>query len=160
VPSVAELAATPTLRGAPVVVDQTGVGRPVVEMLERASIAGVIVPFHDHCRHEVTKAKNGGYHVPKRELVTCLQVIMQGRKFRVAQGLPDAGVLIRELENFRVQITSEATEVFGPSREGQHDDLVISVALATWYAESVPRYRGEPILSGGGIGERVAKLQW
>ena len=35
VPGVARIAAKPPLRGSPLVVDQTGVGRPVVDMLRR-----------------------------------------------------------------------------------------------------------------------------
>ena len=43
--------------------------------------------------------------------------------------------LVRELLDFRVKITVAANETFGTWREGQHDDLVLAVALACWQAE-------------------------
>ena len=150
VPTVAELAGTHPLRGSPVVVDQTGVGRAVVDMLKRAGIPGWIVPVTITAGHSITVAEDGSRHVPKKELVTCLQLLLQGRRLKVARDLPDAGVLVRELENFRVKITPAANEVFGAWREGQHDDLVLAVALACWWAERGPRpLRPEDI----GLGE-------
>ncbi len=57
-------------------------------------------------------------------------------------------MLVRELENFRVKITAAANETFGAWREGQHDDLVIAVALACWLAEREPRWGPDAIKSG------------
>ena len=34
-----------------------------------------------------------------------------------------------------VKVTPAANEVFGAWREGQHDDLVLAVAIAVWQAE-------------------------
>ena len=44
--------------------------------------------------------------------------------------LREVAILIRELETFRVKITEAANETFGAWREGQHDDLLLAVALA------------------------------
>src|SRR3954453_10498121 len=44
VASVARLASTPQLREAPLVVDQTGVGRPIVDLLRNAVGARRIIP--------------------------------------------------------------------------------------------------------------------
>jgi len=76
--------------------------------------------------------------VPKKELVTCLQVVMQSRRLRIARGLHEAALLVRELQQFQVKITTAANETFGVWREGQHDDLVLAVALACWWAERCP----------------------
>ena len=54
---------------------------------------------------------------------------------QVARSLPDAGVLLREMHNFRVKITAAANETFSPWREGDHDDLVLAVAVAVWQGE-------------------------
>jgi hypothetical protein len=45
-----------------------------------------------------------------------------------------ASVLVQELLNFRVKITEAANETFGAG-DGEHDDIVLAVALACWYAE-------------------------
>ena len=44
--------------------------------------------------------------------------------------------LIQELSNFKVKITTKGNDTYEAWREGQHDDLVLSVALACWYGEN------------------------
>jgi hypothetical protein len=96
--------------------------------------------------HAVTVAEDGSHHVPKKELVTCLQVVMQGRRLQIARGLPDAAALVRELQQFQVKITAAANEAFGVWRDGRHDDLVQAVALACWWAERVPPFEAPTVL--------------
>jgi hypothetical protein len=54
--------------------------------------------------------------------------------------LREAGVLLQELQNFQVKITAAASETFGVRRDGQHDDLVLAVALASWWAMGSGRF--------------------
>jgi hypothetical protein len=42
---------------------------------------------------------------------------------------------VKELENFRVKVTTARTDTFEAWREGQNDDLVLAVALAAWIGE-------------------------
>jgi hypothetical protein len=138
VTAVVDLLRTPTLRGSVLVVDQTGVGRPVVDMLTGAldgRVTCYFVPITITGGHEVTQTERGDLRVPKKELVASLQVLLQTRRLKVAQALPEAATLVRELETFRVKITEAANETFGAWREGQHDDLVLAVALAAWIGE-------------------------
>jgi hypothetical protein len=151
VPAVAAIAASGPLRGAPLVVDQTGVGRAVVDMLRRSGIAGQIVPITITGGYAVTLGQEGAQHVPKKELVTCLQVLLQARRLKIARSLPEADRLARELENYRVKITVAANEIFGAWREGQHDDLVLATALTAWWAERQPRLCLEGITYGGSL---------
>jgi hypothetical protein len=135
VPAVARLVADRPLAGhVSLVVDQTGVGRAVVDMLKRSAQCHV-VPVTITGGQNVTEAEDGSRHVPKKELVTCLQLLLQSRRLRIARSLPEAETLVRELENFRVKITLAAHETFGAWREGQHDDLVLAAALAGWWGE-------------------------
>jgi hypothetical protein len=55
-----------------------------------------------------------------------------GEEQRVADGPPDAGLLLRELADFRVTVTSKANETFGAGSYGGHDDLVLAAALTVW----------------------------
>jgi hypothetical protein len=136
-----ELFAVPPLAGSTLAVDRTGVGAPVVEMLRQAQINGQLVPIHitggQHARRD---EESRGWTVPKVELVSALQVAFQARRLRIARGLREAGTLVRELQDFRVRITAAAHETFG-AREGQHDDLVLAVAMAVWLSERSPRFR-------------------
>jgi hypothetical protein len=136
--AVIDLLRTPPLPGCMFVVDQTGVGGAVVDMLTDALQGRVtcdFCPITITGGHEVTRSERGQLRVPKKELVACLQVLLQTRRLKVAQALPEAATLVRELETFRVKITEAANETFGVWREGQHDDLVLAVALAAWMGE-------------------------
>ena len=62
-------------------------------------------------------------------------MLLQTRRLRIAKSLPNTAILVRELETFKVKITELANESFGAWREGQHDDLVLAVAMAAWAGE-------------------------
>ncbi len=75
------------------------------------------------------------YRAPNRSRVTIRPTVILCR-LRVAEGLPDAAVLVEELLNFRVKIDPlTAHDSYGGWREKEHDDLVLAVALACWYGE-------------------------
>lgn len=157
VPGVLAVAAQLAVLGDVVlVVDQTGVGRAVVDLFSTAPAAPRVVPVTITAGHAVTVAPDGSLHVPKKELVTALQLLLQHHRLKVARALPDAEVLRRELMTFRVKITAAANETFGAWREGDHDDLVLAAALAAWWAERNPRIGPEAF----GVGEptEMAKL--
>ena len=138
VQSVVSLLAAPFLSGCTLAVDQTGVGRAVVDMLFHAlngRVSCLFFPITITAGHLVTYPESGGLHVPKKELVGTLQLLLQTRRLQVARTLPDGAVLVKELENFRVKITAARNETFESWREGQHDDLVLAVALAAWLGE-------------------------
>ena len=129
------LFAAPPLKRSTLAVDQTGVGRPVIDMLQKSPIEAWIRPITITGGHKATPAVTGGWLVPKKELVSVLQVMLQARRIKVAPSLPEAATLVRELTTFQVKITPAANEVFGAWREGAHDDLVLAVAIAVWQAE-------------------------
>ena len=52
-----------------------------------------------------------------------------------SRALPDAPVLLRELQTFTVRISAAGREPYAAWREGQHDDLVLAAGLAAWWAE-------------------------
>ena len=130
------------------VVDQTGVGRPVVDLLRDAALPCRLVPIMITGGQTVTQTeeqvgwvKEIGFHVPKRDLVSILAVLLQSERTRVAQDLPAAQLLVQELLNFRVKISLTGRDSYGAGeewRDGAHDDLVLAVALAAWYGENPP----------------------
>ena len=85
VPDVERLMNTPPLRGAvTLVVDYSGVGRVLVDMLRRSSIESQIVPVTITGGQTVNEKEDGSRTVPKKDLVTSLQVLFQGRRLKVA----------------------------------------------------------------------------
>ncbi len=77
--------------------------------------------------------------MPKRDLVSVLQVLLHSGRLKVAARLPEAELLRSELVNFRVKITPAANESFGAWREGEHDDTVLAVGLACWAGENIKK---------------------
>jgi hypothetical protein len=118
-------------------IDATGCGRPVLEMFvnarPRASIRAVTITGGAAEATLEGWPNSGvlGYHVNKTELVSTVQSLLQSGRLKVSSKLPDAELLKRELLNFQIKITASAHETFN-AREGQHDDLVLAVALACW----------------------------
>ena len=114
------------------VVDATGVGRPVVDMFVKAELEPMAITITGG----TTPSRDGhDWRVPKRDLVSTLQVVLQTGRLKVAKDLPEASILVQELLNFQVKITDAANDTYGAWREGTHDDLVLAVAMAVWVAE-------------------------
>jgi hypothetical protein len=136
VADVVKLLQAPALAGAALVVDQTGVGRAVVDFLAnalRGQAACKLIPVTFTSGRQAKVAEAGGLRVPKRELVMALQTLLSERRLRIAQALPDAAALTEELKVFQRKITDSAHETFGAMGTGEHDDLVVAVALAAWW---------------------------
>jgi hypothetical protein len=131
---VVTLVARPPLAGCTLGVDMTGVGRPVVDLLRQARPRAAVHPILITAGHQVTRDA-GVHHVPKKELVSTLQLLLQASRLKVASALAEAPTLVQELLAFRVKITVSAQETFGCWRENAHDDLVLAVALAAWLGE-------------------------
>jgi hypothetical protein len=129
-----DLFSRPGLSGATLVVDQTGVGRAVLDTIRQARPQAMIRPITITAGHSITPDE-GGWHVPKKELVSVMQILLQSRRLQVARQLPMATVLVKELETFRVKVTASANETFESWRERDHDDLVLAVAMAAWVSE-------------------------
>jgi hypothetical protein len=127
------------LSGSNLVLDQTGVGRPVVDMIRKAAIKAQLYAVSIVFGQATAYAGDGSYHVPKKDLVGTLQVLLQTQRLKLSSRIPDAKTLMKEMQNFRVKITAAANETFEAWRERDHDDLVLAVAIAAWRAERLPQ---------------------
>lgn len=134
-----EIMLSPALAGqADLVVDQTGVGAPVVDLFRQAGLrpTGILIHGGDKASNE-----GGSWRVPKRDLVGSLQVLFQSGRLKISKKLSLASVLQAELLNFKVKIDPRtAHDSYSAWREADHDDLVLSVALAAWWGDR-PRYQ-------------------
>jgi len=143
-PEIAEalraLLKTPEVSGAVVALDVTGVGRAVKELFNDELHDRVFCTFAP-----VTVVGSGpnaagagstcGLVVPKLELVGTMQVLLQTRRLKIAEAMPETAVLIRELEAFRASPPVLRGESVEQWRERDHDDLVLAVAVAAWLGE-------------------------
>jgi hypothetical protein len=127
---VADIMAWPALRGARLLVDATGVGRAVVDLMRDRGLPVEAVVITSGL--EPTSTYNE-HHVPKRDLVAALQVLLQTGRLKVSTEIPEGAAFAQELGNFAVSISPAGHDSYGAARAG-HDDLVIAVSLAAWAA--------------------------
>ena len=116
-----------------VTADATGVGRPVVDLLRGAGLKPIAVIITGG---NIASYENGFWHIPKRDLVSTLQVLLQSGRLKFAEALPEVPAMIAELLAFKVKISTNGHDSYSNDwREAAHDDLVLSLALACWSAE-------------------------
>jgi hypothetical protein len=123
-----------------VLVDGTGVGRPIVDLLRPR--VGKMTAVTITGGNSVSLRNRGEICVPKRDLVSAVKLALQAGRLRIGSDLPEADVLIRELLAFEAKITTSGHDQYEASwREGEHDDLVLALALAVWQLTAGPRDR-------------------
>jgi hypothetical protein len=115
------------------VVDYTGVGRPVVDLL-RARLKGGVHAVTISGGAAVTAAGPHESAVPKRDLIGALEVVLQTRRLIVPKCLQGARDLRQELKHFSFAINARGRDTY-EAGTGSHDDLVIALGLALWSAE-------------------------
>lgn len=116
--------------GTELVIDLTGVGRPVFEMF----VYSGIMPLGVVITPGVTETRDSFVcSVPKLTLVSRLQALLHQTRLKIQRDLAEAETLVRELQDFRVEFTASGNLTFN-ARSGKHDDLVLALAIAIWRA--------------------------
>jgi hypothetical protein len=117
-------------KGTELMIDYTGVGRPVFDMFKHLSVypIGVLIT------NGATETRiDGVAHVPKIVLVGRLQALLHEGRLKIQKDLPEAKNLVNELVDFRVNYTAAGHLTFA-AREGRHDDMVLALAIACYRA--------------------------
>jgi hypothetical protein len=118
-------------KGTELVVDYTGVGRPIFDLF--VDIPG-IDPIGVLITGGNTESNFGRiFSVPKINLISWLQALLHQERLKIQRELPEASALVRELREFRVDFTAAGHMTFN-ARSGQHDDLLLALAIAAWRA--------------------------
>jgi hypothetical protein len=113
-------------------VDNTGVGITISDLFRKARINfwPITITGGDKATWVGRNVR-----VPKRDLMSTLKVLFQTKRLKIAEGLPEAKILIEELLNLQVKISLAGHDSYGAWREGTHDDLVLAASLACWVGE-------------------------
>ena len=120
---VCEVMLHPKMQGqSRLVVDATGVGAPVVDLLRSAGM-GVSLTTVTITSGERAHGQGERWHVPRGDLLAGLEVLLEAGELKICRRLREAERLVRELESMRLG-----------QGGGEHDDLVFAVALAVWRA--------------------------
>jgi hypothetical protein len=116
---------------ASLLVDATGVGKPVVEMIRESChypLRAVTITGGS----EVVKSGRD-VSVPKADLVGCLEVTLSTHRLHATPDLPHSEELDRELRAFGYELSATGKPKY--EGKGSHDDLVLALCLALWGAE-------------------------
>jgi hypothetical protein len=106
------------------VVDASGVGAPVVEMLRKANFGIAIVPILITGGQDAHAGPYGTFHVPRRDLITRLRIVLEHHALKIPANINERETLTTELLNLSDRSTSK------------HDDLAIATALALYHAST------------------------
>jgi hypothetical protein len=133
---LSEMAGWAALRGAQWVVDSTGVGAPIVDLL-RPRIAR-LTALTITSGIDASQLSPGEQHVPKVALLSNLELLVQSHRLSVDPLVRDAEVLRRELSNYTYEITPSGRMTSGAAGSG-HDDSVLALAVGLWVATASAR---------------------
>jgi hypothetical protein len=136
-PEVAQLVAdtVAALSDVTLLVDCTGVGRPVTDQLVALGVRHTRINIHGG--NAVTRLDDGTISVPKRDLISALAVRFEARTLRIVGNLPHAGTLETEAAAFRMKVSASGHDSYS-AREGEHDDLLLAVSLPVWWIGTRP----------------------
>jgi hypothetical protein len=107
-------------------VDATGVGAPVVDLLNASGVRPVAVYFTHGDRRTVER---GQITLGKAWLVSRLQSLLQTGRLHPPK-TAEAEVLARELLDYEIRVDQNANDTYGAFKVGSHDDLVTALGLA------------------------------
>ena len=109
-------------------VDATGLGRPVVDLIQdagvQASVRAVTLTSGDR-----RIAQGGEISLGKAYLVSALQAALQTGRLHLPT-TAEAATLREELLTYEIKVTEAGNDTFGAFRVGSHDDLVTALGLA------------------------------
>jgi hypothetical protein len=103
-----------------VVVDATGLGGPVVDMLRKADL-GCGLTAVTITGGERANGKGEWWNVPRHELIMGVKILLENGDLKIERGWKESGRLVRELVNLE-------------GGGGEHDDLVMALGLGCWGA--------------------------
>jgi hypothetical protein len=77
------------------------------------------------------------WKVPKKDLIGAMVSLAHDGRLQISGGISREMQRIakEELKNFRMKITAAANVSFEAWREGDHDDVVLAMALVCWAAQ-------------------------
>ena len=141
---VKEVVEWPGLAGRKILaVDATGVGMPVVEMLAEQRMGCELRPVV--MTGGMGQSTDGVmWHVAKVDLMAGLREALERGELKFAGEVAEGERLVEEMMSVTVGIRQTGRERVGADGCGEHDDLVIAVALACWAAR-----QGKPMEKPG-----------
>lgn len=113
----------PRLFAVELILDATGVGLPIGDMLRERGLDPRLVLFTGS--DTVNQQPQGVVTVGKAWMVGRMQVLLQSHRLHLPRTV-EAGILAKELRDYRIEVNAHANASFN-AKSGAHDDLVIAL---------------------------------
>lgn len=137
------------------VIDATGIGISVAQLLERAGLKPIKVTITASTTEQV-RIKLRDWHVGKALLVASLDGGLHTGEVKFAPLLLEASAVKEELADFN-RLVGAAGRATYAARTGAHDDLVLSACLTTWWAKE--RRKHQTFINGKSPAEMEQHLR-
>ena len=145
-------------------IDVGGVGRALYDMLRADGMKCVAIQYTGG--GDTANFDNGAYNIGKSALVGKFLAAWDDGRVQVPANASFRDLLVNELKAFRGHMSSQGRARF-EAEQGEHDDMIMSVAQAVWWAETrppkphpfgLPMPRPEQLLTGGHAQPKVPKF--
>ena len=113
------------------IIDESGVGRAVGDMFTTAGLRPVRVAITAGV--DAVKQDTLRWSVAKSLLISGVDARLHSGELRFAAELGEAHTLAEEMKDFRRHVGAAGRATY-QARTGRHDDLVLAVAIALWWA--------------------------
>jgi hypothetical protein len=115
------------------VIDETGVGRPVGDMFDGVGLRPIRVSITAGTDATKIEGHPRRWSVAKSLLISGVDAALHAAQLRFAADLRKAHALAEELKDFRRHLSAAGRATY-QARTGKNDDLVLAVAIAVWWA--------------------------
>ena len=138
--------------------DSTGVGLPVVDLLQAAGVP--VTPVYFTHGDRLTRNDTGTITLGKALLVAQMQVLLQSGRILLPKTV-EAEALAKELLDYEIKVDEKANDTYGAFKTGTHDDLVTCLGLAVLAAHHGPKLpfawiRDDPVFRAQFAGQKQA----
>lgn len=136
-----------TGRRAHLFVDATGVGQPIVDLLDDSSRSAhrVWAVYFTYGDRRTEDRDENRISLGKAYLVSRLQMLLQCQRIHLPRGHREADALVQELLDYEIRVDENANDKYGAFRVGTHDDLVTALGLAVNQEPRVSVYPGSVV---------------
>jgi hypothetical protein len=110
--------------------DKTGIGRAIFDLFVKRRLHPIGISITGGSGE--SQDDFGGYKVSKINLIGRLQTAFHTGSLRIAPKLKQGPVLANELRSFAATVSENSGNLSYGARSGQHDDLLLSLAIAIW----------------------------
>ena len=140
--------ALPHVKGPTFYIDITGLGGPFCDFLMGESpqlkVVAVSITSGDRVSEWKSRGKYAVIHVGKAALVHRLQLLLGTERIHLPNS-EQSKLLVEELRVFQARVSERTAHASYEATSGNHDDLVIAVALAAWERNLPRKHPGKAI---------------